>query len=129
MGKGGVHFNGEALERLKKNPKFSAQVASALRAPVPAADVEQPSRRKPLATYENPPLDTRVRVLVRSFRHRICDEAGISEKAMVDGLVHAGVLTNDTPEEVKIDHEQTQVPKAEEEKTIVELWEIDSTGE
>ena len=121
---GGVNYTREQARELAKKPRFTRQIVDALSPAVPAPNVEQPTRSEPLATYENPPLDTRVRIEVHSFRHRLCDEAGISEKACVDGLVRGGVLVDDSQAQVEsIRHFQTKVPRKEEEYTVIEVYE------
>ena len=42
-----------------------------------------------------------VEIHVHSIRKRLCDADGISAKAAIDGLVHAGILADDSPKEVK----------------------------
>jgi len=38
---------------------------------------------------------------IHSVRNRLADSDGISAKAVIDGLIHAGILANDSPEFVK----------------------------
>jgi len=65
--------------------------------------------------------DTRLSLHVHSIRKRLCDSDGISAKAAIDGLVHAGILRNDSPEIIKeVTYSQE---KGEIEETIIEIWE------
>ena len=57
---------------------------------------------------------------IHSRRKRLCDADGISGKAVIDGLVHAGILPNDSPEFVKaVSYSQE---KADTEETIIEIY-------
>ena len=69
---------------------------------VPAADLERPARNAPLEKKESKRLDTsrRVRLRITGYRHRLCDPDGQSAKATIDGLVLAGILANDTCEQI-----------------------------
>lgn len=40
-------------------------------------------------------------ITVTSYRNRLCDADGISAKAAIDGLVHSGLLPDDSPEYVR----------------------------
>ena len=45
-------------------------------------------------------IDTPVSIAIHSIRKKLCDSDGISAKAAIDGLVHVGLLQNDSPLEV-----------------------------
>ena len=67
-------------------------------------------------------LDTPCGIHIHSLRHRLTDPDGISGKAVIDGLVHAGVFTDDTTEQIKeITFSQEKIGKTEEEKTIITI--------
>lgn len=77
----------------------------------------QPMGKKKTARFDRP-----VSITLHSHRKRLCDEAGISEKYVIDSLVAAGILQDDSPRWVKkIDHIQV---KSKEEKTIIIIEEI-----
>ena len=83
------------------------------------ANVEQNSSYAPMAEEEakghHPPYD----ILVHSIRNRAADIDGISAKAAIDGLVHAGILGDDSAKWVKsIKYTQE---KGKEEKTIIDI--------
>ena len=68
-------------------------------------------------------LDTPVYVHVHSRRYRLLDEDNISEKAIIDGIVAAGLLPSDSPQYIHhIYHTQKKIPKAETEKTIISIY-------
>jgi hypothetical protein len=69
---------------------------------VPVTDLERPARNAPLEKKESKRLDTsrRVRLRITGYRHRLCDPDGQSAKATIDGLVLAGILANDTSEQI-----------------------------
>jgi len=46
-------------------------------------------------------LHTPCSIHIHSRRFRFADPDGVSAKAAIDGLVHAGLLSNDTGKEIK----------------------------
>lgn len=64
------------------------------------ADLEQAISDGSLAKEKDPRFDTPVSIHVRSIRSRLCDADGISAKAAIDGIVHMGILRDDSPNEV-----------------------------
>lgn len=63
-------------------------------------------------------------LLIHSFRYRLCDPDGLSAKAVIDGLVNVGVLTDDSAKQIKeISFKQTKIPKTQDEKTVIEIEE------
>lgn len=84
------------------------------------ADVERAFVCKPLGTKENPRFVAPVCVTVRTTRRAEVDNRAVSEKAVVDGLVKAGILANDTKKQIK----ELFVPEPEigqEEKTVITI--------
>ena len=89
----------------------------------PAPDMERTFFCKPLGTKKNPRFNTPVRIVVRTTRRAQTDNRAVSEKAVVDGLVKAGIFKNDTKRWVK----KITVPEpeiSEEEKTLIIIEEI-----
>jgi len=66
-----------------------------------STDVEQSSCYAPDGEKEAQRFDTPVRIHIHSARNRLADHDGVSGKAVIDGLVKAGLLADDTPEQVK----------------------------
>lgn len=90
-------------------------------APDPLADLEQDFRDEALEQEEVASLNPPVRIHIHSKRKRLVDADGISAKAAIDGLVHAGVLPDDSARYVKeVSYSQE---KDREEETIIEIWE------
>lgn len=90
------------------------------------ANMERATRRKPLEAKANQRFDSRVSITVISYRMRLCDADGISAKAAIDGLVHCGVLQDDSPKFVKeVSYQQHKVGTSAEEKTIFRIEEVD----
>lgn len=59
------------------------------------------------------------------YRHRLADPDGLSVKAVIDGIVEAGLLRNDTCKEIEaISHRQIKIPRAEEERTLLTITEV-----
>ena len=46
-------------------------------------------------------FDSPVSIHIHSVRNRLADPDGISFKAVIDGLVHAGILSDDTTKQIK----------------------------
>jgi len=98
------------------NEKIKTKVNST----ISTSNVEPDTRNALLGKKEIEGLDTRRSIHLHSKRKRFVDPDGISGKALIDGLVHAGVLTNDTAKEIEqVTYSQE---KSKEEITIVEIW-------
>lgn len=81
--------------------------------------MEQASSNEPLAEKEAKRQDSRVCIHVHSIRKRLTDADGISAKAAIDGIVHAGILKDDSPQYVKeVTYSQE---KGEPEETIITI--------
>jgi len=92
------------------------------RVAVSSGNMEPPSRNAPLGEEKVARLRPPVSIHLHSYRKRLCDADGASGKAVIDGLVLAGVIPNDDPANVK---EVTfSQEKGKEEKTIVTIKEI-----
>ena len=90
------------------------------------ANMERAACGKPLEAKENKRFNSRVSITVISYRMRLCDADGISAKAAIDGLVHCGVLQDDSPKFVKeVRYIQHKVGSAAEEKTVIEIEEVE----
>lgn len=98
------------------------------RAANPAADVEPATCHEPMAKEEGPRLATPCRIHVHSVRHRLADSDGISAKAAIDGIVHAGVLPDDSPTFVKeVRYSQEKCGSHEQERTTITLESCETT--
>ena len=92
--------------------------------PIQTANMEPIARSKQMEAQGYPRCDTPVHVHVKSIRRRLADADGISAKAVIDGLVHLGILPDDKPEFVKeVSYSQE---KGKEEKTIIEIRSCDA---
>jgi len=86
------------------------------------ANVEQVAGDEPIQTCGHPAFDTQVDIRVVSYRTRLADADGISAKAAIDGLVHAGVIRDDSTKEVReVTHSQIKVQNKEDEKTVIQI--------
>lgn len=84
------------------------------------ANVEPNPRNDELREAEATAFNSPVRIHVHSIRNRLTDADGISAKAAIDGLVHAGILEDDSPafvKEVTYSQEKTKG----EERTIITI--------
>lgn len=90
------------------------------RTTVPAADMEPNPRHEPVAAEEAAGYDPRLIIRVISYRKLRHDPDGVSAKAVLDGLVHAGILADDSTQFVKeIRFESHQ---SGEERTVIEIY-------
>ena len=82
-------------------------------------DLEQSVGNASLGKEKAPRQNTPVSIHVHSIRHRLTDADGISAKAVIDGLVLAGILQDDSTEFIKqVTYSQE---KGDEEQTIITL--------
>jgi hypothetical protein len=84
------------------------------------ADLERTIGNEPIRSSKGPAFDTPVSVRIHSYRCRLCDVDGVSGKALLDGLVHANVIADDsTKEVVEVLFKQTKVKNKSDEKVVV----------
>jgi len=89
------------------------------RTSVSTPHLEPYSSNAPVAEEEAQGLGTRVVITVRSYRKRGHDPDGISVKAVLDGIVRAGLLPDDSTKYVKEVRFKSYLSK--EEKTVIEI--------
>ena len=71
-------------------------------------------------TRLNPPFSLHF----HSRRYRLADADGLSAKAVIDGLVIAGLFQDDKAEIIKnVTYSQEKIPKSEKEETIITITE------
>lgn len=76
-----------------------------------------------LGAQETQGYASRVDIHIHSYRKRLADPDGISAKAVIDGIVKAGVIKDDSPEFVRqVGYSQE---KAVEEKTVITVTLLD----
>ena len=91
----------------------------------PPANMEPPISHAPLGAQEMPRYDSPVCILVNSYRHRLTDADNVSAKAAIDGIVKVGILSDDSPKQVKeVRFRQVKIPASEEEKTVITITEV-----
>ena len=94
-------------------------------APLSSADVEQSSWYEAMVEDGVTTFDTPVSIHIHSKRKRLTDADSISAKAAIDGLVHAGLLQDDSPKHVQeVSYSQEKTAKDEPEETILTIKEI-----
>ena len=77
----------------------------------------------PLAKGKGADVDKRASIKVHSKRCRLADPDGISAKAVIDGLVLGGILSDDNAKFVKEVAFSQEISKVEE--TIIDVvWEV-----
>lgn len=97
--------------------------------PVCFADLESASCNAPLEKKKGARFDSPVRITVVSYRQRLADADGTSAKAAIDGLVHCGILADDSPRFVEeVRYRQVKVKSKEEEQTQLIIEEIADAG-
>ncbi len=89
------------------------------RVTISTANMEQNSSHAPVAKKDFAGFDSLVNIKVISYRKLKHDPDGVSVKAVLDGIVRAGLLPDDSTEQVKsITFESI---KSKEEKTVIEI--------
>ena len=87
---------------------------------VSPSDMEPDSCNEPVAKKKAAGPNSQCCIDIISYRHCLCDAEGISAKALIDGMVHAGILPDDSPEYVKeVRFAQEKIGKEETERTEV----------
>lgn len=88
------------------------------------ADMEPDSGNAAHATHSTPRISAPCSVVVTHVRSRLADPDGLSVKAVLDGIVQAGILANDSAKQItEIRNRQV---KGDPEITIIELKEEQS---
>ena len=89
------------------------------RASVPATNVEPPAGDESVGAQALPRFDTPVAIRVTSYRKNKHDTDGLSVKAVLDGVVRAGILADDSAKQVtQITFESV---KSSDERTVIEI--------
>lgn len=92
------------------------------RNPAPHANVEPDIANAALRANEAPRFSSQVCITISHTRKRLADIDGLSGKAAIDGLVEAGILTDDSAKQVaEVIHRQF---KGEPEKTVITICEL-----
>lgn len=85
-----------------------------------ASDMERTTGYESLATSGSTAFDSLVSIRIHSYRVRLADVDGISGKAVLDALVLAKIIADDTTKEVKeVLFSQTKVKNKTEEEVVV----------
>ena len=89
---------------------------------IPAANVEPGTGNESMAKSKIKDMDSPCRINFHSRRYRLTDADGCSGKAALDGLVHAGLLPDDSAQYVeKVSHTQEKIKKPALEETIITI--------
>ena len=88
--------------------------------PRKATNLERLVGDEPLETGGRSAFDSPVSIRIDSYRCRLADVEGLSSKAVLDALVLAKIIADDTTKEVtEVLYSQTKVKNKTEEKVIV----------
>jgi hypothetical protein len=92
----------------------------------PPADLERTASDEQVASNESPAFGARVGITITPYRIRQIDTDGLSEKAAIDGLVHCGIIRDDSAKEVAWVHKSAcvKVKNREDEKTVIIIEEV-----
>jgi hypothetical protein len=92
---------------------------------VRAADMEPATSHASLEAKKGSRFNSPVCITIISHRSRLCDADGISAKAAIDGLVHSGILADDSPEFVQeVRYQQVKCKSKEDEVTYLLIEEV-----
>ncbi len=112
-------------KRFMKGSKIGTATIVGSSDTVRAADMEPAFGDAPLEAKKGARFNSPVRITVVSHRSRLCDADGISAKAAIDGLVHSGILADDSPEFVKeVRYQQVKCKSKEDEVTYLLIEEV-----
>jgi len=92
------------------------------RTPVSAPHVESSPGDESLGTEKITRLAVPCRIHLHSIRRRLADSDGICGKYVIDGIIHAGILPDDSPEEVK--ETSFSQEKSNQERTIIKIYSL-----
>ena len=82
-----------------------------------------------MATKERAGSDVGFRhVLITSYRVRLLDGDNVFGKYIIDSLVRAGLLRDDSPAWVKVQTAQVKVDMPAKERTHIEIYTIDESA-
>lgn len=86
------------------------------------ANVESNLSHEQVSASRAAAFDTQVDVRIVSYRTRLTDADGCSGKAAIDGLVHAGIIADDSPKEVReVSYSQVKVKNKSQERTVIRI--------
>jgi hypothetical protein len=85
------------------------------------ANMEPATRYEQMAKKKGKGHDTSCSINIHSIRNRLADIDGISGKAAIDGLVHCGVLSDDSPAFVRDVRYSQEKACGKKETTIITL--------
>jgi len=89
------------------------------------ADMEPNTGDEPVAKKTAPRFTAQVDIFVDHYRTRFADPDGLSAKAVIDAIVRAGILSDDSAKEVReVRHRQFKVQSIGEERTEVQIQEV-----
>ena len=89
------------------------------------ADMESDTGDEPMAKKTAPRFTSQVDIFVDHYRTRFADPDGLSAKAVIDAIVRAGILGDDSTQEVReVRHRQFKVQSISEERTEVQIQEV-----
>jgi len=110
---------------VRRRKKTKRKTSSRRKIAFPIADLESHSGYEAIFKKEITTFDSPVSIHIHSKRRRLIDADAVSAKAAIDGLVHAGLLVDDSPEfVVGVSYSQEQVSSYEEEETIMTITEV-----
>ena len=94
-------------------------------AAVPPANLERAVSHESVAKKESPRFNSPCNIHVHSRTNRLSDSDGRSIKAVVDGIVGAGILPDDNAKFVtQVTQSQETAREREEETTIIIEWDL-----
>ena len=119
-------MNPDELRRRFPNASKSCLAANADSAPDRAgavADAELRAGEGALAAGKGATGATgRVHIRITAVRKRLCDADGVFSKWLVDCLRYAGIIRDDTTEDITLENKQRKAAKGEAEHTVIELF-------
>ncbi len=102
--------------------RYQKQIAAQVGVSRAVADLESRLGHASLAKEAPPRFDGPVGIRIVEYRHRLADPDGACAKYLLDAIISAGVLPDDSAKFVKkIEKEQIKVGRDKSEMTVVEI--------
>jgi hypothetical protein len=116
-------YESEQGRNVQQGGAQGAKTANANRNTAAPADMEPDIGNEPLGAEKAQGHDSRCCLHVHSIRATLADPDGISAKAAIDGLIHGGILQDDSPRQIQeVTYSQEKCRKGQEKTVITLTW-------
>ena len=97
---------------------------------LPPSDLEPDSGNAPLGAQKIKRFNSQCSINIHSKRFRLTDPDGVSAKAVIDGMVRAGLFADDSAKQItEVTFSQEKISKPEIEETIITINSAETSPE